>query len=416
MQKPLIGLLDCNNFFVSCERLFRPDLINKPVVVLSSNDGNVVARSQEVKDMNVPMGVPYFQIKDILEKGGVTTFSSHIALYRDISRRVFEVMREELEVVEQYSVDEAFFKVEGSPEETASRVRKAVQQQVGIPVSVGLAPTKTMAKQANHIAKKGSGVCVLDDQLWESLVDKTKLSEIWGVGGGLEMKYKQHGLVSVADLLRTDTAVLSNLFGLPGLRLQKELNSISVFKIGDKHQAQKSIMSSRSFKTETEDINVLADSLAYHARHTAADLRKIKMKTNAIRVALKTNRFGDFFMRGGSKEAVLVAPTNDSIKLLKIASGLLNDLYEKDVPYKKVGVTLSQFTPEGVDQVNIYEESNNDGSDMLMKTLDAVNNIKGREVVQLGSRLLSKQWRSRNESCSPSYTTRWDDLVSVKAK
>ncbi|MCD5381647.1 MAG: Y-family DNA polymerase [Candidatus Pacebacteria bacterium] len=415
MEKPQIGVLDCNNFFVSCERLFRPDLIGKPVVVLSSNDGNVVARSQEVKDMNVPMGVPYFQIKDTLKEYGVTTFSSHLALYRDISRRVFEVMREEIEIVEQYSVDEAFFIVDGDTDEVANRVKAAVEKQVGIPVSVGIAATKTLAKLASHKAKKNNGIFILTAPLWRALSNDVRLSEMWGVGGKLEMRYKKHSLLYARDFIEADSSRISSLFGVNGVRLQHELQGVSVMSLGQKLEPQKSITSTRSFEKETYSIDVLADAVAYHMRHATADLRAMGMKTATVRVLIQTSRFGDFFLRGGSKDEILTVPTNNSIQLLRIAHELLEKLYEPAVLYKKAGVVLSQFVPAEIVQKTLFKEQSTYNSTALMDTIDKLNNKEGREVVLLGSRLLSTKWRYSPKASSPAYTTRWSDVVNVNA-
>ncbi|MBP6881028.1 MAG: Y-family DNA polymerase [Candidatus Pacebacteria bacterium] len=416
MKQQLIGLLDCNNFFVSCERLFRPDLIGKPVLVLSSNDGCVVARSQEVKDIGVLMGVPYFQIKDIVKKHGITVFSSHFALYRDISRRVFSVMRQELEIVEQYSIDEAFFAVKGDSYELAKRVKSAVERSVGIPVSVGIAATKTQVKYANSLAKRGGGVHVLDDDTWKSSVSDIPLSSIWGVGGKLSAKYRQHQLHTVADLLRLDRQRVATLFGVGGVRLQAELSGESVFPLLQKHEPQQSIMSSRSFRESTTQLPILEDAVAYHVRHAAADLRSQGQETTRLLVSIRPSRHGDFMFRGGSKEAVLLAPTNDSMALLKVAHDLLRELFEPDVPYKKAGVMLTGLCLTGGGQQSLFTPKKEASNEQLMSVIDGVNRREGREVIQIGSRLQSSHWQAKAEVCSPSYTTQWSEVAVVKAK
>jgi DNA polymerase V len=416
MNKSQIGLLDCNNFFVSCERLFRPDLVGKPVLVLSSNDGCVVARSQEVKDIGVLMGVPYFQIKDIVKKYGITVFSSHFALYRDISRRVFSVMRHELEIVEQYSIDEAFFAVEGNSRELAERVKSAVERSVGIPVSVGIAATKTQAKYANSVAKKGSGIHVLDEVAWGSSVSNISLSSIWGVGGKLSAKYRQHQLHTVADLIQLDRQRVVTLFGVGGVRLQAELAGESVFPLLQRHEPQQSIMSSRSFHESTEQFSVLEDAVAYHVRHAAADLRSQGQETTRLSVSIRPSRHGDFMFRGGSKEAVLLAPTNDSMALLKVAHSLLRDIFEPSIPYKKAGIMLSGLCIIGSNQQSLFTTENEDNNERLMSVIDGVNKREGKEILQIGSRLQSTRWQAKAEVCSPSYTTQWSDVAVVKAK
>lgn len=416
MKQQWIGVLDCNNFFVSCERLFRPDLVGKPVVVLSSNDGCVVARSQEIKDIGIPMGVPYFHIKDTLKKAEATTFSSHFALYRDISRRVFSVMREELGVVEQYSIDEAFFTLSDRPEVVATQLKQAVEQRVGIPVSVGLAATKTQAKYANSVAKKSGGICVLDQPSWQAQVPQIPLSSIWGVGGKSALKYKQHGLSTVADLLQTDPSRTAQIFGVGGVRLQQELAGKPVFKLHQRSEPQQSIMSSRSFRDSTTDLAVLADAVAYHVRHAAADLRSQQQEAKVLRVSIRPSRHGDFLLRGGTKEVVFTVPTSDTLELLQAAETALETLYEAGVPYKKAGVTLASLQPAGNTELQLFDTETATKSSRLMDLVDSLNNKGGREVIVMGSRLRTGAWQVRREACSPAYTTKWTDVAVAKAK
>tara|TARA_B100000508_G_scaffold62756_1_gene49216 strand:+ start:78 stop:1325 length:1248 start_codon:yes stop_codon:yes gene_type:complete len=411
-----IGVLDCNNFFVSCERLFRPDLHDKPVVVLSSNDGCVVARSQEVKDMNVPMGVPYFKIKDTLKEEGTAVFSSHFALYRDVSRRVFSVMRDVLGEVQQYSIDEAFFTISSEPVKAAWELKSVVERQVGIPVSIGLASTKTLAKHANSLAKKGSGVAVLSDEEWLKNAPEVPLSTVWGVGGKLEIKYKSVGLTTAADLIALDRDRVQTLFGVSGLRLQAELSGQSVYEPEIRLEPQKSIMSSRSFGTLVEEKMILEDAVAYHVRHAAADLRAMNSLATKIRVFIRASNHGNYFLRGGSKESILTIPSNDTIELIKIASKTVSDLYEHNVPYKKAGIVLSGLLPAGSNQRQLFTENCKTDNSSLLVAVDRLNEQSGRELVTMGTRLRTKQWQTRRESRSPAYTTQWSDLAKVKAK
>lgn len=409
-----IGLLDCNNFFVSCERLFRPDLHGKPVVVLSSNDGCVVARSQEIKDIGVPMGVPYFQIKDTLRKADAAVFSSHFALYRDVSHRVFSVMREVVPEMQQYSVDEAFFACQENPAELAAILKRTIEQRVGVPVSVGLARTKTLAKQASAIAKKTTGTYVLNDKDWESLRTEVPLASVWGVGGKLELRYKQHGLLTVQQLLDADSARVKQLFGIAGLRLQQELAGTPVFSLSEVREPQKSVMSSRSFAETTTDINVLQDSVAYHVRHAAADLRAMGLETLSLRVSIRPSRHSDFVLRGASTEAILSAPSADTRQLLTLASEMVEALYEPNVPYKKAGIVLSQLVPTGSGQGDLFGGGDSRSASVLA-AIDALNTQAGREVVLLGSRLRTQAWQARTASRSPAYTTQWSDVATVYA-
>jgi len=416
MNASAIGLIDCNNFFVSCERLFRPDLIGRPVVVLSSNDGCVVARSQEIKDMGIPMGVPYFQIKDTLQQAGAVVFSGHIAMYRDISRRVFEVVRQEIDTVEQYSVDEAFFVVpqESDPYELIAKLKLRVEQLTGIPISIGVAASKTQAKFASTIAKKTGGLFVCDTDQWGSRTAELRLEQIWGVGAGMARKFKSHGITTVAELLATDPSRVRVCFGVVGARLQAELGGVVISPVEPKRLLQKSLMNSRSFSKTTQDSSILADAAAYHARQIAAELRSMGAVCSAVRLTLSTSRHGDFCLRGGSLERLFDTPTSDTLELVSVAEELLTSLYEAGVPYHKVGVSVAGISLHQPAAATLFGESTIDRSS-LMQALDQLNTRSGRELITVGSRLRTAQWQSKSDSRSPAYTTRWNDLAVVSA-
>jgi DNA polymerase V len=383
--------------------------------VLSSNDGCVVARSQEVKDIGVSMGVPYFHIKDIVKKHDIAVFSSHFALYRDVSRRVFSVMRTELAVVEQYSIDEAFFAVDGDPEVVARRVKCAVEKQVGIPVSVAVAATKTQVKYANRMAKKESGVKVLGAAEWFEKTPQITLASIWGVGGNLELAYKRQGLVTVADFLAADPARIDGLFGLTGLRLQQELQGNSVMKLESKAAPQQSIMHSQSFQGTVSEYAVMADAVAYHVRHAVSDLRAMGQVARGLRVSIQPSRHDTFFLQGGVKEAVLPVPTADTLEFLQVAKRLLDELFVPGVPYKKAGIVLSGLSGNAVQQATLFEDVVRPEHAAVMKVVDELNLRAGREVLLMGSHLHESKWRARKALCSPDYTTRWSAIATVKA-
>ena len=417
MSNKWVGLLDCNNFFVSRERLFRPELEGKPVLVLSSNDGCVVARSQEVKDIGVPMGVPYFQIKDIIKNEGITAFSSHFALYRDVSRRVFSVMSEELGGIQQYSIDEAFFLLDCHPEEIASHLRKIIAKKVGIPVSIGLSQTRTRAKYANMLAKKAKGIKLLSEQEWSFLAPKIPLAQIWGVGGKMEIKYKNHNLLTAYDLMSADPQQVRTLFGLMGLRLRDELKGVPVSTGVKKSDTQHTILNSRSFKKPTEELAVLADAIAYHLRHAAASMRAKSLETRSIRVFIRPSRHSDFVLQGGSKEIVLTQYTRDTVELSRLAKRALEQVYRPRVPYKQAGVVLGNLRPVGVNQPDLFSLPKDKNSDRLMKVLDNINAGKeGKDLLTVGSRLKQSEWQAKSDNRSPAYTTKWSDILTVKSQ
>lgn len=412
-----IGLLDCNNFFVSCERLFRPDLKNRPVVVLSSNDGCIVARSKEIKDKGIGMGVPYFQVKDTLKDIKAVAFSSHFALYRDLSRRVFEVMARELGQVEQYSIDEAFFTMEGSEASVISlitQLKDTVEREVGVPVSIGVATSKTVAKYAGSVAKKTGGLFVLSTPEHQETLKLAKLSDIWGIGLRTALTYKKHSLLTVGDLLAQERRQIISLFGVHGERLWLELQGIPAVGASSAHSTKRSILSSRSFKGTTTDKAVLKDAVAYHVRHAAEDLRSMKLKTNSIQVMLGTSHHGDYFIQGGFDVALLNTPTSDSFVLLKAADALVEHIYKADVPYKKAGILLQHFTPEALQQMDLFTDTTESKTSTLMPVMDALNKRSGGATLLLGSHLKTGAWESSRESRSPAYTTSWNEIVTVR--
>ena len=413
-----IGLIDCNNFFVSCERLFRPDLKDKPVVVLSSNDGCVVARSQEIKDKGIPMGMPYFQVKDIIKDIQATTFSSNFALYRDVSHRVFEVVRREFEDMIQYSVDEAFFTIQGNEEALQKRIvelKLKVEKEVGIPVSIGVALSKTLAKYASTVAKKTSGTYILTPDEWNKKTTTVHLRDLWGVGFRSAETYKSHGLHFVSDVLQLERRTVSELFGVVGVRLWQELQGVPSIALSKGLDTQHSILHSRSFKATTNDILAIKDAVAYHVREASEDLRQQGLKARVLQVSLGTSRHGDYFLQGGAREAYFALPTNDIFELLRIAAALVDALYKAGVPYKKAGVLLYDFVPVNIEQLTMFATPEEEKTRFLTPMIDALNTKLGKgSKVLVGTYLKAKDWQTSQALKSPAYTTSWKDIKEVK--
>jgi DNA polymerase V len=409
-----VGLADCNNFFVSCERVFRPDLWGKPVVVLSSNDGAIVARSEEVKKLGVPMGVPFFKVRDIFTENKVAVFSSNFDLYQDMSRRVMKVLEEELGEIEQYSVDESFFELSIKNETTAraelARLRKIVQKNVGIPMSFGLAPTKTIAKFASEKDKRGSGVCVLSKKEWLALTPEVPLSELWGVGGKMSQKFNAQGLKSVADLLAADPSRISKIYGVYGARLLAEVSGQRA-KDRDQDSLPKSIMSTRAFAKTTTSFAVLSDALAYHIAKAAEELREHDAIAGKISVMILTSRHSDWMLHGGSQEVILPQPTSDTTVLLKEALRAAKNTFEPNVPYKKAGIVLGAIKPKTFQQPDLFTESADDNNE-LMDTIDKLNR-RWNGAVNIGRAENKKSWTNRHDHRSMRYTTSWSELPFV---
>lgn len=411
-----IGLVDCNNFFVSCERLFRPDLAGKPVLVLSSNDGCVVARSQEVKDIGIAMGVPYFQIKDIIKESRTTVFSSHFLLYRDISDRVFKVVKAELGNIEQYSIDECFFEVsEVDSESVARKIKCEVMKQVGIPVSVGIGQSKTIAKYASRLAKKTNGIMVLSDKDWVGLTRDIALGEIWGVGSGRTRQFAAAQLMTVYDLIQVPLRTVERLFGIEGVRLWNELKGQSVLGVNSQRTPHKTMMSTRSFAKTTNDYSVLKEAVLYHVYEIVKDLQINNQLASNVRVLIYPSLHGDYVLQGASLEASFVRPVNDLFTLQNQVIELLEKCYRMGVPYQKAGVVVTGLVDAKSLTQSLFMEDNS-AEESLTKTIYAINRKFGKTLLRLGQIANKKAtWIAKQNLKSPEYTTQWNDLCKVKA-
>lgn len=414
----MIGLMDCNNFFVSCERLFRPDLIGKPVAVLSSNDGCVVARSQEIKDLGVGMGVPYFQIKDLCKKEKVTLFSSNFALYHDISRRVMSALKAEFLESEVYSVDEAFFTVGASvTEEYLQEVRARIMQKTGIPVSIGIAETKTLAKVAVGIAKKGGGVCKLREDDWLTVAEKLSVGSVWGIGRQTAAALGREKIYTVSDFLLQNPARIKQMHGVVGERLFMELKGVSVYKVGDRvAHKQESYMSTRSFGFKVTSKLTLMSALGHHTAHIAQKLREDACVCSTVSVLVRGSRFGPFSHRKSTSTAKLLTPTHDTLSLTKVVSELLDTLYDPEIPYKKAGVVVGGILPESYTTTSLFTDVTTEPKTHALDILsDTLNKKFGTGTIQSGITLHPEKWETRKVNTSKAYTTDWSEIAFVKA-
>lgn len=414
----MIGLMDCNNFFVSCERLFRPDLAKKPVAVLSSNDGCVVSRSQEVKDIGVPMGMPYFQIKDMYKNVDITLFSSNFALYRDISSRVMHALKDEFSTCEIYSIDESFFEIgDDFTEEMLLEVRARIMQKTGIPVSIGVAQTKTLAKVASKLAKSGNGVKILHATEWQEVTKTLPCGSIWGIGRQLSATLSKENVYTVAEFLSLDKAYIAKRLGVVGERLHMELNGILVNRIGDNSpREQESYTSTRSFGSVVHDKHVLLSSLSYHVAHVAEKLRMHKHLAKRLSIIVRASRFSTFSHKDGSVSIELLHPTNDTFTLIKEVSRLLDSVYDPEIPYKKAGVVVSGVVPEGSVSGSLFgDQEKQENHAELNTTTDAINTRFGRGAIHMGVTFSLHKWKENRKLASKEYTTKWTEIPSVKA-
>lgn len=413
----MIGILDCNNFFVSCERLFRPDLSRRPVAVLSSNDGCIVARSQEIKDLGIPMGVPYFQVKDICTKASAVLFSSNFTLYRDVSARVMTALKDEVGECEVYSIDEAFFTLpENITEAELLALRHRIIQVTGIPVSIGAGASKTIAKQANKVAKKGIGVAIMTPERWQEHQEEVACSEVWGIGRRLSERLRALKVVTVAELLALPKSVIEKEFGIGGVRIVDELRGQAVYQVTPTNlEPKQSITSSRSFAKVVTDQFLLESAIAFHIARVGEKLRQEGLVAARMVVLIRPSRFSDWAGTPGVKEIIFSEPTASTSLMTKQALKAVQELYQVDVPYKKAGVILSGLLPEVYASSSLFSTKETERDRTLDTLSDTLNQKFGHSFIRLAAELPSGA-QSSALLRSPQYTTSWSDIPRVQAK
>ena len=369
--------------------------------------------------MGITMGAPYFQVKDICDKHHVTLFSGNLTLYRDISARVMETLAQEVGKCEIYSIDEAFFScAEDISIEEVHRIRDVIMQNVGIPVSVGIANTKTLAKQASAIGKKTGGYHILSVSEWEDRAKEVGCGEIWGLGRQTTTKLREMGMCTAFEFMQFPLSQLRQSFGVGTQRVYNELHGTSVFEVGANSEvSRQSIASTRSFAKTTTNQSDLESALAGHITHVAEKLRERKMLTSKMHIHIQTNRFGDFFLQGGSAEIVLQEPTADTAVLLQTALKEMRKLYMSDVPYKKTGVTVSGLMPEAYITPDLFSQDieKTPKSNALDLVADSINARFGAGTLRHAV-LQGGKGKSNAKLRSKCYTTNWGDIPSVKAK
>jgi DNA polymerase V len=415
------ALADCNNFYVSCERLFNPALIGKPVVVLSNNDGCVVARSQEVKDLGIKMGVPVFRIYELIKRYDIQVYSSNYSLYGDLSGRVMSTLAYFAPDVEIYSIDEAFIDLSGfryrDLTEYSNEIRQRVLQWVGIPVSVGIAPTKTLAKLANLIAKKSSSG-VFDLSVYPSIdkiLSQVDVSDIWGIGFQYANWLKQRGINSALQLKNADEGLIRKKMGIVGVKLQLELRGESCLAMELLDNPQKGTCVSRSFPQSINTLSELKEAIASFTHRAAEKLRRQKQVASVITVFARTSPFRDNFY-SNSATAELDLSTNYTIELSRVAAQLAESIYRKGQNFKKAGVIMTGLVSEKQVQGNLFDVSNDEEklrSRNLMSVMDTINEIYGRDTLRFAATGVIQVWKTKSEQRSPKYTTCWQDLLEV---
>lgn len=407
-------LFDCNNFFASCEQIFRPDWRRRPLVVLSNNDGCIVARSAEAKALGIRMGEPYFKIADLIRRENVIVCSGNFSLYADISARVMNILEEEMPDVSQYSIDEAFATVEGTNysqwETFARQLRRKIRQWTSVTVSVGLAPTHTLAKLANETAKhtpQANGILSLaDPERCKALLRQTDIGDIWGVGRRLAPRMRALGLSTAADLAACPPEELRRHFGIHGERLHWELNGRSVLEDEGLHTERQQLMCSRSLKEGIEEKDRLREILCRFVERSARKLRGEGMYCNTVGVILRTSRFlqDEGKTYGNFETITLGEATQDTRAITQAASRVLNRIWRPGFAYKKLGVVLLDLQNKTSVQPLLGHAFPHPGT--LMETLDALH-AAGHNI-RFANQGAGLPWR--REHSSPAYTTSWDDL------
>ena len=425
-MQPLLALVDCNNFYVSCERVFRPDLAGKPVVVLSNNDGCVVARSKEVKALGIKMGVPVFQIQQLINQHQIQLFSSNYALYADLSSRVMSVLEEFAPTLEVYSIDEAFLDLTGvcqqEPVAYGQRIRKAVVKATGIPVCVGLGPTKTLAKLANFAAKKWQkteGVLDLSNPCRrEKLMKIVPVGEVWGIGSRTTTKLNKLGIHTVWDLAQQPSHAIQRQFNIVVARTVMELNGTPCLDLDDISPDKQQIVCSRSFSRRLTTCHELSQALAEFCSRAAEKLRKQHSVTACVTVFIRTSPFNPQepqYQRSASIK--LDAATQDTRTLITVAHRLLMEIFKSGYNYQKCGVQLSKIQPKsapGQLELFDYEDSNLPIENRpLMAVMDSINKRFPKRL-SIAATGFDKSWKAKAERVSPRYTTDWRELARVK--
>ena len=415
----MIALVDCNNFYASCERIFRPHLAKKPVAVLSNNDGCVIARSNESKSLGLKMGEPIFKKRHLVDRHNIHLFSSNFALYGDISKRVFDIVARDVPAYEIYSIDEAFLDFSGikDPYNYAIHLRDKVRRWTGVSISIGISYTKTLSKVAGHIAKKSDdGVCYLKDKSQISdILGKLPLDEIWGVGVRYAIKLKKYGIHTASDLLECDETWVRKMMNVVGLRMVRELKCIPHFNLEEDRSMKKSICTSRSFSVEVKEYSRMSEYVSMFASRCSEKLRSEQACARSISVFMYTNRFRPRARHySGYFSMDFHTASSDAITVTKLAIECLKKIFKSGYSYKKAGVTLSGIVPRNQVQLSLFDSSDRKKSDKLMETMDAINGNMGRDILKLSSSGINNKWKIGKERLSPCYTTRWSDILKIK--
>lgn len=419
----MYALIDCNNFFASCERVFNPSLRNKPVVVLSNNDGCIIARSNEAKALGIMMGSPYFKVRQILEKNDVAVFSSNYTLYGDMSRRVMSILSEFTQDMEIYSIDEAFITIDESKYEKlyeiGSQIVRTILRGTGIPVTIGIAPTKTLAKVASHYGKKYpayKNVCIIDtEQKRITALCKFPIEEVWGIGRKYGKKVAVYGIKTAFDFTQKSESWINREFTISGVRTWKELYGIECIKRDD-NPSKKSICTSRSFADKgISRLEDLEEAVANFAAESSIKLREQGSVCKSIIVFARTDRFNkNQFFHQIYDYVELDIPTNDTTEIIKYSLEALRKEFRKDFYYKKAGIILCNISSASTTQMHLFDKVNRIKQTQIINVIDKINKMNGKNTIKVAAQSMNPHPFLKCEHKSQQYTTSIKEIITVK--
>ena len=414
----IFALVDCNNFYASCERVFDPSLKRRPIVILSNNDGCIIARSNEAKALGIPMGIPFFKQKAVIKKHNVAVFSSNYQLYGDMSQRIMDTLRLHAPDMEVYSIDEAFLRLDPLQSrnlyEYCKTIRAKVLQWTGVPVSIGIGPTKVLAKVANHVAKKQTGVFDIRSQQAQDETLKTlDVGKIWGIAGRWSERLHQMGINKASELRDASPTIIRKHLSVIGERILRELTGQSCIDL-ESIRPRKTIMSSKSFGNLLTKKRPIEEALANYAARACEKLREQNSRAQAVHVFIQTNGFRETDRQyNNGLTCTLTTPTSDTRLIIKAAKVCLSKIYKEGYRYKKTGIMLTGLIPTSLEQKQLFIDFNHHAGDHLMNTMDKVNKDHGPDTLFLGTQGVTREWKMRCVLRSPRYTTQWDDLLTV---
>lgn len=421
----MFGLIDGNNFYASCERIFRPELRNKPVVVLSNNDGCAIARSNEAKALGIKMGQPYFQIKHLEQEVGLHTFSANFVLYGDISNRIVNICRRFCQEVEVYSVDESFLSFHGYTyvdlQTHCEELRNTILKGLDVPCSIGIAPTKTLTKVANKIAKKfpekTKGVYILDNKKKiEAALKWFPLEDVWGIGRRYYDRFSKIGIITAWDFTQLPEDYVKKEMGIYGVRMHRELRGISQYDISTVRKPKKGIGTTRTFDVRTNDLDVLKERISTFAFKCSEKLRKQNSCCRFVTVWVTTDKHKtDLKQYSNSFTVALVNPSSSAIELSKSAIKALEKIFLPYFQYKKAGVMVTEFVPDNERMTSLFGEDVHEKHKPIMAVIDNMNKRLGSDKIKLASMDIQKTWKMNQKNLSPRYSTDLNQIISVNS-